>query len=153
MRIYLIFDLINVNNMQSLCMLILLIQLWQQKLDIVLFLSSLILKKWIICRNFVADISQAFSICGKEKLGFVKIVLVPIKVVRVKNYGFLHPNFELHRCHQMNKFLCWCSLYWNNIGTYISHELIVRLIPTWIWNDLLSESQIWPSHHELSHFF
>ena len=54
-------------------------------------------------------------------------VLVPIKVVPVKNNHYIH--------------------------AYISHELLVRLIPTWIWYDLLTVSQIWSSNHQLSCFF
>ena len=39
------------------------------------------------------------------------------------------------------------------IDAYINHELIVRLIPTWIWYDLLTVSQIWPSNYQFSYFF
>ena len=59
MRIYLIFDLINVNGTQLHTCLILVIQLWATKMDIVLFLSSLILRK-----------SGGISVCK---------VLMPIK--------------------------------------------------------------------------
>ena len=38
-------------------------------------------------------------------------VLVPIKIVPVKNDYFLHPKFELHRYQQMNGFLYCCSFY------------------------------------------
>ena len=38
-------------------------------------------------------------------------VIVPIKVVPVKNDYFLHPKFELHRYQQMNGFLFWISVY------------------------------------------
>ena len=31
------------------------------------------------------------------------------------------------------------------LGAYIIYELIVRLIPTWIWYDLLTVSHFWPS--------
>ena len=79
-------------------------------------------------------------------------VLVPIKVVQVKNDYFLHPKFELQRYHQMNGFLYWIRFYWKKIGTYISHEIIARPIPTWIWYDLLTVGQIWPSNHQLSYF-
>ena len=48
------------------------------------------------------------------EIGVCKI-LVPIKVVPVKNDNFLHPKFELHRCQQMNGFLYWCSFYWKTI--------------------------------------
>ena len=76
-------------------------------------------------------------------------VLVLIKVVSVKNDYFLHPKFELHRYFG---FLYWRSFYWKN-DAYISHELIVRLIPTWIWYNLLTVSQIWPLNHQLSYYF
>ena len=36
-------------------------------------------------------------------------VLVPIKVVPVKNDYFLHPKIELHRYREMNGFLYWHS--------------------------------------------
>ena len=45
MRIYLIIDLINVNVHNLYACLILLIQLWATKINIVLFLSSLMLRK------------------------------------------------------------------------------------------------------------
>ena len=80
-------------------------------------------------------------------------VLVPIKLVPVKNDYFLHPKFKLHRYQQMNGFLYWISFYWKRNGTYISHEIIAWLIPIWIWYDLLTVSQIWPSNHQLSYFF
>ena len=76
----------------------------------------------------------------QEKISACK-VLVPIKVVPVKNDHFLHPKFELHRYQQMNGFLYWGSFYWKKYGAYISHELIVRLMPTWIWYDLLLVSK------------
>ena len=152
-RIYLIFDLINANKMQSLCMLDFANSTFATKTWYCFISCKFNVEKVDNLQKFRSWRKSGIQYIGKEKLVFVKKVLVPIKVVRVKNYDFLHPNFKLHRYHQMNKFLCWCSFYWNNIGTYISHELIVRLMPTWIWYDLLSESQIWPSHHELSHFF
>ena len=36
-------------------------------------------------------------------------VLVPIKIVPVKNNYFLHPEFESHTFQQMNGFLYWRS--------------------------------------------
>ena len=47
-------------------------------------------------------------------------ILVPIKVVPVKNDYFLHPKFELHSFQQINRFLYWSSFYWK---IYISHKL------------------------------
>ena len=38
-------------------------------------------------------------------------LLVPIKVVLVKNDYFLYPKFEMHRYQQMNGFLYWRSFY------------------------------------------
>ena len=80
-------------------------------------------------------------------------VLVPIKVVPVKKDYFLHPKFELHRYQQMNWFLYWRSFYWKKYGAFISHKPIVRLIPTWIWYDLLTVIHFWPLNHQLSYFF
>ena len=60
-------------------------------------------------------------------------VLVPIKIVPVKNDYFLQPKFELDRYQQFNGFLYWRRFYWKKYGEYISHEPTVRLIPTWIW--------------------
>ena len=74
-------------------------------------------------------------------------VLVPVKVVLVKNDYFLFPKFELRKYHQINGFLYWCSFYWKKYGACISHNLIVRLIQTWIWYDQLTVNQIWPSNH------
>ena len=66
-----------------------------------------------------------FSKSGIQYLRQRKIsackVLVPIKVVPVKNDHYYSRN--------------------------ISHELIVRLIPTWIWYDLLRVCQFWSSNH------
>ena len=47
----------------------------------------------------------------QEKISVCK-VLVLIKVVPVKNDYFLHPKFEFHRYHRMNRFLYWRSFYW-----------------------------------------
>ena len=80
-------------------------------------------------------------------------VLVSIKVVLIKNDYFLHPKFELHTYQQMNGFLYWRSFHWKKYGSYISHELIVQLIPTWIWLDLLTIIHFWPSNHQLSYSF
>ena len=122
-------------------------------------------KNWRICRNFVAggsfyeyiNISSFFSKSGiqylcKGKLVFrlVLVLLVPIKVVPVKNDYFLHPKFESHTYQQRNGFLYWRSFYWKKYGAYISHELIVRLTPTWIWFDLLTVIHFWSSNHQLS---
>ena len=38
-------------------------------------------------------------------------VLVPTKVLLVKNDYFLYQNFEFHRYHQINEFLYWRSFY------------------------------------------
>ena len=51
------------------------------------------------------------------------------------------------------KVLYWRIFYWKKCGAYINYELIVRLIPTWIWYDLLTVSHFWPSTHQLSYFF
>ena len=80
-------------------------------------------------------------------------VVVPIKEVLVKNDYFLHTKFELRRYQKLNEFLFWCSFYWKRFDAYISHNLIVRLIPTWIWYDLFIVSQVWSSNHLLSYCF
>ena len=127
------------------------------------------IEKWRICRNFVAG---AQSLCGyinissffcksgiqylcKGKLVFVLVLvlLVPIKVVPVRNDYFLHSKFESHTYQQMNEFLHWRSCYRKKYGAYISHELIVRLIPTWIWFDLVTIIHFWPLNHQLFFFF
>ena len=78
--------------------------------------------------------------------------LVLIKVVPVKNDYFLRSKFELYRYQQINGFLYWLRFYWKKCGACISHKLIVRLIPTWIWYDLLTVSRIWPLNHQLSYY-
>ena len=117
----------------------LLIQLWDTKTD-VLFVSRLMLRKLKSLQKFC---KIRHSIVVARGNCFCK-VLVLIKAVPWKNDYFLHQKFELHR-YQMNGFLYWFSFYWNKCGTYISHELIVWLIPTWIWYDLLTVSHFWLS--------
>ena len=77
----------------------------------------------------------------QKKISVCK-VLAPIKVRPVKNNYFLFPKFELHRYQQINGFLYWRSFYWKRFGAYISHELIFRLTPIWIWYNLFTISQI-----------
>ena len=123
-------------------------------------------KRGLIGRDFKAGISKFYGyinisiflsksemqhLCHRENN--VCNVLVPIKVVLIKNDYSLHPKFELHTYQQMNGFLYWRSFHWKKYGSYISHELIVQLIPTWIWFDLLTIIHIWPSNHQLSYFF
>ena len=50
-------------------------------------------------------------------------------------------------------FLYQRSFYCEKYGAYISHELIVWLISTWIWYDLLIVRQIWSSNCQLHYFF
>ena len=89
---------------------ILLIQLWATKIDIVLFLSDLMLRKVDDLQKFCRGLNKifvgiliflVFSKSGIQYLWQGKIsvckVLVPIKVVLLKNDCFLHPKFELHR--------------------------------------------------------
>ena len=105
-------------------------------------------------------ISVVLGTCDKEKLIVCK-VLALFKLVPVKNDYFLHRKFELHRYQLMNGFLLyWHRFYWRKYGEYFSHELIFRLIPTWVWYDLLTVSQIWPpdltiwlANRQLSYFF
>ena len=116
-------------------------------------------RKCIICRTFIACITFFFAgisiilVFSKSVVQYmwqgeisVCKVLVPIKAVPVKNDYFLCPKFELHRYQQMIGFLYWHSFYWKKIW----QELIAWLMPTWIWYDLRTVSQIWPSNHELS---
>ena len=67
----------------------------------------------MFCRYilFLVFLSQAFITCGKGKSVFVNAVLVPIKVMLVKNDYFLLPKLELHSFQQMNGFLYWYSFY------------------------------------------
>ena len=126
-------------------------------------------KKWIICRNFVAGVTK---FCGyikissfvsksgiqylwQEQISVFK-ELLPIKVVAIENDYFLHPRFESHAYQRMNGFLYWRSFYRKKIWRifyYISHELIVRVIPTWIWFHLFTIINFWASSHQLSYFF
>ena len=110
----------------------------------------------IRCRRnkiFVDILFLVFSKSGIKYLwqGEASIckVLVPIKIVLVKNNNLLLSKFELHRYQQMNGFLYWRSFYWKFFSAYISHELIVRLIPTWNRYDLLKVNQIWSSNQQL----
>ena len=48
---------------------------------------------------------------------FVNAVLVPIKVMPVKNDYFLLPKFELHSFQQMNGFLYWISVKTYHLGS------------------------------------
>ena len=70
-------------------------------------------------------------------------------------YLFLYNLFHLVHDKFMTRyfgFLYWCSLYWKN-GAYFNQEFIFQLIPTSIWYDLLTVSQIWSSNHQQSYFF
>ena len=48
---------------------------------------------------------------------------------------------------------CIGAVFTEKNGTYFNHELIFQLIPTSIWYDLLTVSQIWPSNYQNSYFF
>ena len=48
---------------------------------------------------------------------------------------------------------CIGALFTEKNGAYFNHELIAQLIPTSIWYDLLTVSQIWPWKHQQSYFF
>ena len=117
-------------------------------------------KKWkslrIFCPRLYINISGFFwsrySVLVARGNSACK-VLVSIKVLPVKNDYFLHAKFELQRYQQMNGFLYWYNFYWKKFGTCISHKPIARLIPTWIWYDLLTLSQILPSNHQLLNSF
>ena len=128
------------------------------KIDIALFLSSLMLRKVDNLQNFVAGITKflciliflvfsksAIQYLWRSKISICK-VLGSVKVVPGKNDYFLHQKFELHR-QQINGFLYWRSFYLKKFGAYISHKLIVRLIPNWVWYDLLTVSHLWLLNH------
>ena len=110
MQNYFNFDLLNVNVRDRYACLILLIQLWGTKID-VLFLSSLILRKVdslqkcrIACVKKLFVRILIFLVFSKSSIqylweGEISIckVLVLIKVVPAKSDYFLHQKFELHR--------------------------------------------------------
>ena len=59
---------------------------------------------------------------------------------------------ENSNCIDINKWMGFgtgADFTGKKYGTCTSHELIVRLIPTWIYYDLITVSQIWPSNHQL----
>ena len=132
--------------------LILLIRLWATKINIVFYQVWFWekvdnLQKFPNRRNktfvgiliFLVFSESDIQYLWQGEISFCK-VQVPIKVVPVKNNYFLHSKFELHGYQQVNRFLYWCSFYLKTFGAYISHELVVQLIPTWIWYDLLTVS-------------
>ena len=93
-------------------------------------------KKGIVCRNFEAGATKIFVgiliflVFSKLVIRYlqqgeisVHKVLVPVKVVLVKNYYLLHPKFELHRYQH-------CAVFTEKTFYAYSHKLIVRLIPT-----------------------
>ena len=129
MQICLIFDLINVNDTKSLCMLnfgnsTVGYENWYYFISIKFGVE----KKRIICWSFVAGVTRfsayintsSFFKSGIQYLwqGYISVckVLVQIKVVPVKNDYFFHPKLELHRYQQMNGFLYWHSFYWKKYG-------------------------------------
>ena len=129
-------------------------------------LSSLMLKQVDNFRKFGTRCTKVFvdrlmfldfSKSGMQYLwqGEISVckVLMLIKVVLVKNNYFLYQKFELHRYQQTNRFLYLNSFYWKKIVAYFSHKLIVRLIPTWIWYDILTVSHFWTSNHQLCYLF
>ena len=84
----------------------LLIQLWGTKIDVVFFLSSLILRKLDSLQKRFRLRNKIFVFSFFSKLGIQYLwqgeisvckVLVLIKVVPGKNDYFLHQKFELHR--------------------------------------------------------
>ena len=84
--------------------------------------------------------------------GEISVFKVPvsIKVVPVKNDYFLYQKFQLDRYQHMPGFSIGAVLTEKKYGAYICHELIVRLMPTRIWYNLLTVSQFWSSNHRLS---
>ena len=168
-RIYLIFDLINVNDTESLHMFNFTNSTAVYK-NLYCFISIKfgVEKKRIICRNFVVGVikflvgililivfflSRALSIHYLWQGEIIVFqVLVPIKVVLVKNDYFRHPKFESHFSKWMD-FCTGAAFIEKKYGIYLSHELIARLIATWIWSDLLKVIDFWSSNHQLSYFF
>ena len=105
--------------------LILLIQLWAMKIGVKIFTYQ----KFCRYINISSFFKSGIQYLWQGKISVCK-VLVPIKVMPVKNDYFLLSKFELHSYQQMNGFLYWHSFYWKKIGAYVSHKLIVRLITT-----------------------
>ena len=113
MRIYLIFDLINVNDTESLDMFNFTNSTVVYK-NLYCFISIKfgVEKKRIICRNFAVGVikflvgililivfflSQVLSIDYMWQVEIIAFqVVVPIKVVLVKNDYFRHSKFESH---------------------------------------------------------
>ena len=125
-----------------------------------LWWRQILLKSEKVYGYFVQDCTSIFLVFSDPGIQYLwqgEIsackVLVSIKVVPVKNDYFLHAKFELQIYQQINRFLYWYSFYWKKFGTCISHKPIARLIPTWIWYDLLTLSQILPSNHQLLNSF
>ena len=120
---------------------------------------------WNFCKENRLSCTRNRNLCSPGYLwqGEINVckVLALFKLVPVKNDYFLHRKFELHRYQLMNGFLLyWHRFYWRKYGEYFSHELIFRLIPTRIWYDLLTVSQIWSpdltiwlANRQLSYFF
>ena len=73
-------------------------------------------------------------------------VVVLINVVPEKNDYFLYQNSNCIYSKWM-VFLIGAVFTEKTFGAYISYELIVWLISTWIWYDLLTVSHFWPSNH------
>ena len=104
-------------------------------------LRSLRSKSFVCILIFLVFFSKSgIQYLWQKEISIFK-VQVQIKVVLGKNDYFFHQKFELH-WWQMNGFLYWCSFYRKKIGAYISLKLIVWLIPTWIWYDLLAVSHL-----------
>ena len=138
MPIYLIFVLINVNQLlyfdQVWC--------WEKR--------DSLQKFWSWCNKMLVSI-LIFLVFSKLVIQYlqqgeisVHNVREPVKVVLVKNDYLLHRKFELHRYQH-------CAVFTEKTFYAYSHKLIVRLIPTWIRYNLLTVSQIWPSNHQLSY--
>ena len=146
--------------------LILLVQLWTTKTDIVLFYQVCCWEKVDNLQKFRRRSSKMFVdiliflVFSKSSIHYLREwkisvckVLVQIKVVLVKNNYFLHKKIELHIYLQINGFLYWRSFYWKKFGAYISHKLNFGLIPIWIWYNIVTVSHFKLSNHQLYYFF
>ena len=123
MRIYLIFDVINVNDTYLFyTCLIFLIQCGPRKLILFYFYQIWCSEKVDNLQKFRSRSNKVFVdilifLVFSSKSGIrhsvvsVCKVLVSIKVVPVRNNYFGNPKFESHTFQQMNGFLCCRSFY------------------------------------------
>ena len=76
----------------------------RKKVDNLLKVSSQRTKNFGGYVNFSSFSESGIQYLWQEEIGVFK-VLVPVKILLVKNNYFLRPKFEFHRYQQMNGFL------------------------------------------------